>query len=350
MRWSTSHAAAYLAAAACSLGLACLLNGCVPAARQPEDSDRIRVALNWLPDSQHAGFYAADVFGDFAAQQLSVQIIPGGPAAPIVQNVALKQVEFAVANADQVLMARAQGAPVVAVLASMQTSPRCIMVHRETGILSLHELRDLTLALGAGKAFAQFLQRELPLENVKIVPYTGSVALFLEDKRYAQQAYVFSEPFVVRQHGADPSTLMVSELGFDPYTSCLITHEDLIRSDPDKVRKVVHCIRRGWLEYFRQPRPVHERILTANRQMDLASLEFGLQTLRPLVLPEGQDESVVGSMDPQRWQTLCEQLIQLELLPAGADPTAAYTTQFIEPLESLPSRPAAPTVDPATPR
>jgi NitT/TauT family transport system substrate-binding protein len=315
------------------LSLALTGLGCAPSARDEQTADEVRLALNWLPDSQHAGFYAADVFGLFQRHGLHVRLIPGGPAVPIVQNVALKQVEFAVANADQVLMARAQGAPVVAVLASMQTSPRCIMVHREAGIRSLRELRDVRLALGAGKAFARYLQQHVPLENVQVVPYTGSVALFLEDPRFAQQAYVFSEPYVVRQKGADPVTLMVSELGFDPYTSCLITHEDLIRSDPQRVRAMVDSIRRGWLEYFRYPQPVHERILAENAQMDAAALEFGLQALRPLCLPAGQPESVIGSMDPARWQTLCDQLIQLEFVPPGTDPTPAYTNQFIEPLE-----------------
>ncbi len=128
------------------LSLGSLGTGCAPSAPRSEEAATIRLALNWFPDTQHAGFYAAEVFEEFKQQGLSVEIIPGGPAAPIVQNVALKQVEFAVANADQILMARAQGAPIVAVLASMQTSPRCIMIHRESGIQSLGDLRDLTLA------------------------------------------------------------------------------------------------------------------------------------------------------------------------------------------------------------
>ncbi len=77
---------------------------------------------------------------------------------------------------------------------------------------------------------------------------------------------MFSEPFVVRQKGAEPVTLMVSQLGFDPYTSCLITHEDLLRSNPDRVRRMVRCVRRGWGRYFRDPGPVHGRILAANPQ------------------------------------------------------------------------------------
>ena len=89
--------------------------------------------------------------------------------------------DFAIANADQVLLARAQGADVVAVFAAMQNSPRCIMVHEGSGIGSLDHLRDMTLALGDGKAFAEYLKNKVPLTNVRIVSYTGSVAKFLLD-------------------------------------------------------------------------------------------------------------------------------------------------------------------------
>jgi NitT/TauT family transport system substrate-binding protein len=319
------------------LGMAMYTAGCAPSKVDRESAPAIRLSLNWFPDSQHAGFYAAEAFGLFQQQQLPVRIIPGGPATPVVQYVAQRQTDFAVANADQILMARAAGAPVVAVLASMQDSPRCIMVHQEAGIQSLRNLRDVTLAVGAGQAFAMFLQQQVPLENVKTVPYTGSVALFLQDHRFAQQAYVFSEPYVAQQKGAHPLTLMVSELGFNPYSSCLIAHEELIRSEPDKVGKVVSCVRQGWLDYFRNPQPVHKQILAVNSQMDAASLDYGMQALRALCLPPGQPDSVIGSMEPQRWQTMCDQLIQLGLLPEGTDPTGAYTNQFIVPLTSQPA-------------
>lgn len=315
-----------IAAASVSLVTA---GGCGPSPRSADDAPAIQLALNWFPDAQHAGFYAAEVFGLYKQQQLDVQILPGGPAAPVIQNVALRRVDFAVANADQILMARAQGAPVVAILACMQSSPRCIMVHRQSGIRSFDQLSNVTLALGAGKAFAKFLQAELPLENVRVVPYTGSVALFLADKRFAQQAYIFSEPLVARQKGADPVTLMVSDLGFNPYVSCLMTHEDLIRENPERARRMVQCVREGWLAYFRNPQPVDMRIVEVNPQIDDVSLEFGREALRPLVIPHGRDESVLGTMDVQRWQSLCDQLIRLGLLPAETDPTSAFTTRFL---------------------
>jgi NitT/TauT family transport system substrate-binding protein len=290
----------------------------------------VTLALNWFADAQHGGFFAAQEHGLFAKAGLNVQIIPGGPAAPVVQNVALKRVTFGIANADQILMARGQQAPIVAVFAAMQNSPRCIMVHEQSGITEFEELRDLKLALGAGKAFARFLQMRCDFGSVQIVPYTGSIAPFLHDQRLAQQAYVFSEPFVARREGARPRCLMVSQLGFNPYTSCLITHEDFIRQQPDLVQRTVRAAQHGWQIYLRSPDAIHAAIQASNPQMDVESLRFASAAIRPLCLPDGLAEAKLGMMTKFRWQELGNQLVELGLLEPSVNPFDAFTMQFLD--------------------
>ena len=64
---------------------------------------RVRLALNWFPEAEHGGFYAALVHGYYQKQGLQVEILGGGPDAPVIQRVATGAVEFGVTNADDVL-------------------------------------------------------------------------------------------------------------------------------------------------------------------------------------------------------------------------------------------------------
>lgn len=299
--------------------------------RSPDAGGRrpVTLALNWYPDAQHGGFYAAEHFGFFKEEGLDVRILPGGPAAPVVPNVALRRVDFGVANADQILMAREQEAPVVAVMAAMQNSPRCIMVHEQAGIRRIADLQDVTLALGAGKAFVRFLEKQGLLKKVQVVPYTGSIALFLNEPRFAQQAYVFSEPFVARQKGAKPHCMMVSDLGFNPYTSCLMMHEERLAEDADLAAKMVRAVRRGWREYLRDPEPVNRLINRDNPEMDLESLRFAVDAIRPLCLAGDISENSIGTMSDVRWQRLAEQLVDIGLLESAESASEAYTLQFL---------------------
>ena len=158
-------------------------------AAETSDLTKTSIVLNWFPEAEHGGFYAALVEGHYKDVGLDVTIIPGGINVPVIQRVATGGVDFGVANADQVVFARAEDADIVAIMAPMQISPRIIMVHEDSGIKTLGELSNMTLAMSPTDAFATFIAKNYPLKNVKIVPYPGSPQIFLNDKNFAQQAY-----------------------------------------------------------------------------------------------------------------------------------------------------------------
>jgi NitT/TauT family transport system substrate-binding protein len=290
---------------------------------------RVTLALNWFPEVEHGGFFAADVHGFFRAEGLEVEIQSGGPGAPVIQQVATQRCDFAVANADQVLLGRDQGAQVVAVMAAMQNSPHCIMVHQRAGIDSLPKLRNVTLAVGSGKPFAEYLLHKLGDAQLNVVPYQGSVGMFLERPDFAQQAYVFSEPFVARQKGGDPQCLMLSEIGFNPYASVLVVHDQLMSRDPDLVAKMVRACVRGWRQYLDEPQLTHQRIHALNAEMDLDVLAFGANEIRQLCLPGEMSSAQLGEMTAQRWEELARQLQEIELLDDLAVWPQAFDTRFL---------------------
>ncbi len=294
--------------------------GCRRAAPPPQPGAPVKVTLllNWFPEAEHGGFYTALVEGYFADEGLDVEILPGGPGASVVARVATGAVDFGVENADHVVLARAQQAQVTALLAPIQTHPRCIMVHAATGITNLYELADLTLAMNAGGAFAHYLRHHVPLPGVRIVPFGGNVSQFLTDTRVAQQGYTFSEPFLARRAGADPRTLLLADIGFNPYTSCLIVRESLLNEHPDLARRMVRAAVRGWQRYLEAPEATHARIHTLNPEMDPELLRFGWEALLPLVWTETARKHGLGTMTAERWEELVRALETIGLIPAGA--------------------------------
>jgi NitT/TauT family transport system substrate-binding protein len=277
----------------------------------------LTLALNWFPEAEHGGFYAALFEGYYAEEGLEVEILPGGPDAAVLARVATGTVDFGVENADQVVFGRAAGAPVRALMAPIQDSPQCIMVHEASGIERLADLRDVTLAMNPKGAFAQFLQAELPLAGVRIVPYTGTVTQFLLDPRAAQQAYLFSEPYIARQAGAEPRCLLISELGFNTYTSVLIASDRTWERDPELVRRFVRASIRGWEHYLADAAPTNARIAALNPEMDEASLAYGVGTLLPLSFTADTARNGFGTMTRERWDTLVSQMEALGVIPAG---------------------------------
>lgn len=320
--------------AACLLlavAIGCDRNAPAPADQHSSESQpaKVRLLLNWYPEAEHGGYYAALRQGYYREAGLEVEIVKGGPQAPVIPQVDQRQMEFGIANADGLVLARAEEATVVALMAPLQTSPRVIMVHAASLIDDFTGLKNLTLAMNP-QPFATFLQRHVPLEGVTIVPYQGSVAAFLSDANFAQQGYLFSEPFVAEQQGGDPKSLLVADLGFNPYTSVLFTSESYLHEHEEIVAKMVAASVRGWRHYIDHPEATNEYLHEINPEMSAAALAFGVQALKPLVLTEpGQ---AIGDMTLDRWQTLIKQLEELDLVKPGAvTAEQALTTRFLRP-------------------
>lgn len=289
----------------------------------------MRLALNWFPEAEHGGFYAAHLHGYYAARNLEVEILGGGPDAPVIQRVSTGAVEFGVTNADDVLYARAQQAPVVALMAPYQINPRCIMVHESSGIERIDQISNITLAMSQRPAFSHYLRWKYPLEGVNIVPYPGNVSQFLVNPNFAQQGYVFSEPFVARQQGGNPRALLVSDIGFNPYASVVIATEKTIAQRSDIVRAVVEASIEGWEHYLRDGQKTNQYINSLNPEMGLDILAYGVEQSAALVLDPVASEKGLGHMSSARWNELHKQMVEASLIEAGGRVEGAFDTQFL---------------------
>ena len=128
-RWHASEQACYDATIVqtdillCSQRADAPALGCWP--RAAKSPGKIRLALNWKPDPQFGGFYAAP----YQKHGLDVEILPGGAGTPTVQMVGAGSAEFGIVSADELVVARSHGNDVVALFAVFQNNPQGIMVH-----------------------------------------------------------------------------------------------------------------------------------------------------------------------------------------------------------------------------
>ena len=169
----------------------------------------LKLALNWKPEPEFGGFYAAP----YSKYGLAVDILPGGSGTPTVQMVGAGSVDFGIVSADEIILARSHGNDVVALFAVFQDSPTGIMAHASRNLTSIGDvLKDGTLAIESGLPFARLLKRKFGFDHVKIVPSPGGdITSFLHDEKFAQQCYLTSEPIAARRKGADRSKYSPSQ-------------------------------------------------------------------------------------------------------------------------------------------
>src|SRR5690606_5117042 len=80
---------------------------------------KVKVVLDWTPNTNHTGLYVARDKGFFAEQGLDVEIVQPGDAGAD-QMVAAGAAEFGVSYQESITMARTSGVPLVSVAAVIQ--------------------------------------------------------------------------------------------------------------------------------------------------------------------------------------------------------------------------------------
>jgi len=293
---------------------------------------KVALVLNWYPEAEHGGFYAAKVHGIFEKYGLDVDIQPGGKTTIVPQTLTLGRAQFGVINADDVLISRNQEAPIVALMAPIQQGPRCIMVRADSGIQSFEALKNITLQIDSGRPYVAFLKSKGLLDDsVKLAPYFGSVAQIVAGPGYAAQGYSFSEPFMAKQQGVEVNQLMMSQIGYNPYASLLVSTESYVKDHNEICRKMVQASVEGWQKYLSDPNKTNEVILAANKQgLTKEALEFGVEALKPLCY-QGEDTSSIGAMSTKRWTELGETLVDLKIIDRGKlNIPAAFSVDFLK--------------------
>src|SRR5580658_4984331 len=168
------------------LTLACcltLISGCGKSSAPQADSSGpppIQLTLDWKPEPEFGGFYAASQDGAFAKHGLNVTITPAGEGADTWQLVATGKTEFATSTSDQVLIARRQNADVIGIFAVYQTFPQGIMVHGSRGFTSIADVFNSDgVLLAEPNAWLTLLEKRFAPIRVKVANYDGGIAQFL---------------------------------------------------------------------------------------------------------------------------------------------------------------------------
>lgn len=300
--------------------------GCKKNSSNTNSLATIKVQLNWVPEPEFGGLYAAREQNFYKNAGLNIEIIGGGASSPVVQLVATGQVHFGVAAAEDVLVARARGADIVAVFATFQSSPQAVMVHASRNLTSLADLKSGILALETGSAFATFLRKKYGFQGVQFVPSESGITKFLLDTNYAQQCYVTSEPIVAQRKGISTKVFQAQETGFNPYSNVIITRREMLKENFPLVRAFLAATLQGWQAYLNDPKPTNIRLHTLNSSMDNETLSLVAEAQRPLI----ETTSPLGSMNESRWTALAKQLVDIGLIPNLSPANGCFQSILIE--------------------
>lgn len=319
---------AMMAALAVSFGLA-----------EPASAlDKVRFGTNWLADPEAGGFYQAAADGTYAKYGLDVTIVPGGPQANGGLMLLFGKLEFFMGG-DMIgnLLAAEANLPLIAVAADFQKSPQIFMSHPGQG---LDTWRDLTKAkpvyagAGAINTFYAWMKLVYGFKDENIRPYSFNSAPFIMNKDSIQQGYITAEPFEIERQGHfKPNVFLLSDYGYDTYSTLIVTRGEIVEKNPDLVQRFVNASAIGWYHYLYDDNSKANALIKAdNPDINDDQIAFSIEAMkRHGVVNSGDALKLgIGAMTDARWKDFFDKMVAIGMVDKRTDYKRAYTLQFVD--------------------
>jgi putative hydroxymethylpyrimidine transport system substrate-binding protein len=325
------------AAAVAILAAALALAGCGEKedVLEPSGSEAVELMLDYFPNADHAGIYAAQAAGHFEQAGLDVTIRqPPDPAAPIKQ-VAAGRVDLAISYEPEVFRARDQGLRVVSVAAIVQKPLTALISLPAAKISKPADLRGKTVGTAGIDYQSAYLETILgearvPADSVKErnVGFAFSPALITGRIDAALGAFWNYEGTDLRLRGKRPRIIRIEDVGVPTYNELvLVANEDALERDADKIRAFIGAVSRGTRDLRSDPGEAIDGLLEANRDLDPELQRAVVDVTLPLFFPpKGKP---FGWQNPTEWDGFAAWLEDNNLLDNPADPRAAYDNELL---------------------
>ena len=317
-----------------TLGMALALSAC-SRSQSPDGSaglTKIRLPMGYIPNIQFAPFYVAIEKGYFRDAGIEIEFDYKFETDGVA-FVGAGELPFAVVSGEQVLLARAQGLPVVYVAAWYQQYPVSVVAKSELGVVIPQDLKGRKIGLpglfGANYVGLRALLHEAGLEESDVTLDAigfNQVELMAAGQQDIVVGYAANEPIQLRAQGVAVTEIRVADY-VQLASNGVLASEKVIAESPELVRAFVGAFLKGLEDTMANPDEsfaLSQSYIPNSGDLDADVQNQVLETS----IAQWKAERP-GYSDPQAWENMQNVLLDMGLIPEKMDLNKAFTNEFI---------------------
>ncbi|WP_282171768.1 ABC transporter substrate-binding protein [Cytobacillus firmus] len=298
-----------------------------------QELKEVTVVLDWTPNTNHTGLYAAKEKGYFKEEGLDVEIIMPGEAGAD-QLTASGKADFGVSYQESITEARVQGVPLVSIAAVIQHNTSGFASPAEKNIKSPKDFEGKTYGGWGAPVEKSVIDSLMKKENadadkVSIVNM-GDADFFTAVKRDIDFAWIYYGWTGVEAELRGEKINMVYLTDYseklDYYTPVLATSEKMIEDDPETVKAFVNAAAKGYEFAIGQPEEAADILLKNAPDLDSELVKKSQEWLSPRY----QDDAARwGEQKLEVWENYADWMHENGLLDKELDAGKAFTNDFL---------------------
>ncbi len=237
-----------------------LLAGALSLAAMPAlAADKVALQLKWVTQAQFAGYYVAKDKGFYEAENLDVDIKPGGPDIAPAQVLAGGGADVIIDWMPSALATREKGVPVVNIAQPFKSSGMMLTCRKDTGITKPEDFKGKTLGVwffGNEYPFLSWMgtlgiKTDGGAQGVTVLKQGFNVDPLLQKQADCISTMTYNEYWQIIDAGIKPEDLITfkyEDQGVATLEDGIYVLEDKLK-DPAFVDKMVRFVRasmKGW--------------------------------------------------------------------------------------------------------
>jgi NitT/TauT family transport system substrate-binding protein len=301
-------------------------------------NDQVTLRLDWTMEGQHLPFVWALDKGYYAAEGIDAQIFEGRGSGNTVQLVGAKTDTFGEADASRTALGRGQGAMLKVLAVYIQRSEGTVVSFASSGLNKPEDLVGKKVATSPGSSSTVLFQAMLkasgiPESKIDIVNLdsTSKVASLLQHRVDAVTGLMSSECVLVKQQAPEEkiACMPMADFGVNALGAGLIANDDIIKENPDLVRRFVRASIKGLAESIKNPAEAAAIGKKHFPLANLATLQAQLVSVIPSIHSPNSEDHPLGWMAEADWNATINTLHSYMGLTSTAPVSDYYTNEFI---------------------
>tara|TARA_A100001234_G_scaffold221071_1_gene235722 strand:- start:1942 stop:2898 length:957 start_codon:yes stop_codon:yes gene_type:complete len=285
------------------------------------NENELSLALDWYPNSNHAGIYSAIDEGFFDEEGIKLSVYTPSDPTAIISSVASGRDDFGLSYHPDILQAQSAGLEIVSVLSISQHPLNSIMTLKKSSIKNPSDLKGKVVGYPGIPSNKAMLETVLSSQNINIndvetvdVGFELVKALVSGSVDAIIGAYWTHESIVMELQGYEIEIMRLEEWGVpDYYELILITNKSFLEENKSDVEKVVNSFKKGYEFSIKNPQEsITSLISIAGEEIVEEDVErAGVE----LLIPMWQSNNLpFGHQDISKWEETYEWMYQNNFL------------------------------------
>lgn len=299
-------------------------------------ADDVTIRINFTPWGMHAPIFAAKNQGFYEQEGINLSIVPPSQGQQNEVFIARGDEQFGLSNSDSFLKARANGLPVVAIMADQPSSPAAVISLKKSGLDSPDKLKGKSISWIQsnieGMLNPLLESGGLSRSDIELMNVTrgAEVQLLAAGQVDAIYGFTYGQALTLEENGFEVNVLALKDYGLDIYGTVFYTSEAVLKNDPDLVERFLRATLKGYEWTLDNQKEAVSYVIevSPDRNLDLESRKLGV-IYDTYVTPEFSER--FGLMTDAKWEESIDIFgDDLPTKPAVGD---LYTNEFVEKLQ-----------------